>query len=471
MRKSSLRVSLRLCVLIYTQPPGQPLPLFLRPLLTAASKRPSLTTRKSFSEQPKTRQDKRVLIQVLSAAFLARPDSYAARKVIADKLDGVDITIIFRLKATRTALSCSAAAATPGWSIKSNLSKGTTLAASANITRPSALNTHAALIAASEETSTTGPTAKTARHPFAMQTTTARAGRRPTTKSPGLRHCHCFCDGGKRTDLGFLTKDSCHRCQRGSPSKKTRPCGAKARASDFLLGRLLTILFSVLYASYETSAHTPIRHRGTRRNRQPFKEIQVCWANVDVNGFVTLNVYRQPLIDPIIDYITHLVLPFKCLIEKDFNVWHDMFEPKVKLKGRREDLAAWSNAKIRFAYSAKRRLTLRPVDDTFYRRTRSACDQLSYCFQLCLRSCGTARPGKADGCTIVDGKLLDSVQETLSSALRSVRRRTDLRNARLARYINDEAIEDIKEKADALRKGILRRFSAADDLDYDLLAS
>ncbi|KAJ5047055.1 uncharacterized protein L3040_002899 [Drepanopeziza brunnea f. sp. 'multigermtubi'] len=40
--------------------------------------------------------------QVPSAALLARPDSYAARKAIADKLDGVDITIIFRLEATRT---------------------------------------------------------------------------------------------------------------------------------------------------------------------------------------------------------------------------------------------------------------------------------------------------------------------------------------------------------------------------------
>ncbi|KAJ5032219.1 uncharacterized protein L3040_008828 [Drepanopeziza brunnea f. sp. 'multigermtubi'] len=78
------------------------------------------------------------------------------------------------------------------------------------------------------------------------------------------------------------------------------------------------------------------------QQRRSIRNRDLLW--VDVNGFATLNVYRQPLMDPIIDYITHLVPPSKCLIGGDFNVWHDMFEPGVEPKGRGGDLAAWSNA-------------------------------------------------------------------------------------------------------------------------------
>ncbi|EKD17900.1 hypothetical protein MBM_03672 [Drepanopeziza brunnea f. sp. 'multigermtubi' MB_m1] len=213
---------------------------------------------------------KRVLIQVPSAALLARLDSYAARKAIADKLDGVDITTILRLKATRTgwaltpinlkakdlfiideakkkrsaALSCSAVVATPGWSTKSNLLRGTTLAASAGITRPGALGTHAAPIAASEETSTTGPTAKTARHPFAVQTATAQ------TLATGVN---------------------------AAPLRKRRALAVQEheRATSF------QAVFSQSFSQSFTQATKPLRSTATRKNLNEKTLIDSAFSAID----------------------------------------------------------------------------------------------------------------------------------------------------------------------------------------------
>ena len=63
---------------------------------------------------------------------------------------------------------------------------------------------------------------------------------------------------------------------------------------------------------------------------------------LDVNGYSILNVYRQPLKLEVIDYVTHLSPPSKCLVGGDFNAWHDMFEPGIQAAHQGAELARWA---------------------------------------------------------------------------------------------------------------------------------
>jgi hypothetical protein len=63
---------------------------------------------------------------------------------------------------------------------------------------------------------------------------------------------------------------------------------------------------------------------------------------LDVNGYAILNVYRQPLTLEVIDYVTHLSPPSKCLVGGDFNARHDMFEPGVQPAHQGAGLARWA---------------------------------------------------------------------------------------------------------------------------------
>jgi hypothetical protein len=70
----------------------------------------------------------------------------------------------------------------------------------------------------------------------------------------------------------------------------------------------------------------------------------LLWLNV--NGYLILNVYRQPSTDLVIDYVTKLVPPPRCIIGGDFNVHHDFFEPGVNTFSRGGELVKWSTDTI-----------------------------------------------------------------------------------------------------------------------------
>lgn len=63
---------------------------------------------------------------------------------------------------------------------------------------------------------------------------------------------------------------------------------------------------------------------------------------LDVNGYLILNAYRQPGTDLVIDYVTKLVPPPRCIVGGDFNVHHDFFEPGVNTFSRGGELVEWS---------------------------------------------------------------------------------------------------------------------------------
>lgn len=73
---------------------------------------------------------------------------------------------------------------------------------------------------------------------------------------------------------------------------------------------------------------------------RPLESKDLLWLTV--NGYSILNVYRQPGNDVVLDYITNLDPPAKCVIGGDFNAHHDHFEPGVDTFGRGGDLARWS---------------------------------------------------------------------------------------------------------------------------------
>jgi hypothetical protein len=67
---------------------------------------------------------------------------------------------------------------------------------------------------------------------------------------------------------------------------------------------------------------------------------------LDVNSYLILNTYRQPGTDLVIDYVTKLVPPSRCIVEGDFNVHHDFFEPGVNTFSRGGELVEWSTNTI-----------------------------------------------------------------------------------------------------------------------------
>ena len=76
------------------------------------------------------------------------------------------------------------------------------------------------------------------------------------------------------------------------------------------------------------------------QQRRPIADRDLLWT--DVNGFAILNVYRAPLTIKVIDYVTNLEPPERCLAGGDFNVHHDMFEPGVEPKHQGSLLAQWA---------------------------------------------------------------------------------------------------------------------------------
>ena len=76
------------------------------------------------------------------------------------------------------------------------------------------------------------------------------------------------------------------------------------------------------------------------QQRRPIHSRDMLW--LDVNGYAILNVYQQPLQPEVIDYVTYLSPPTKCLVGGDFNAWHDMFEPGVQAAHQGAELARWA---------------------------------------------------------------------------------------------------------------------------------
>lgn len=75
------------------------------------------------------------------------------------------------------------------------------------------------------------------------------------------------------------------------------------------------------------------------QQRRPAQSREMLW--LDVNGYSLLNVYRQPGQDNVIDYVTRLIPPTRCLIGGDWNVWHPEFEPGIGGLNRGADLVQW----------------------------------------------------------------------------------------------------------------------------------
>ncbi|KAG0152633.1 hypothetical protein PDIDSM_1113 [Penicillium digitatum] len=67
----------------------------------------------------------------------------------------------------------------------------------------------------------------------------------------------------------------------------------------------------------------------------------LLWVNV--NGFLILNIYRQPTTDKVIDYVTNLAPPQNSLIGGDFNARNEAFEPGVANANRGGEIAQWSS--------------------------------------------------------------------------------------------------------------------------------
>ena len=65
----------------------------------------------------------------------------------------------------------------------------------------------------------------------------------------------------------------------------------------------------------------------TVQQRRSVHSRDLLW--LDINGYSILNVYRQPGSDLVIDYVTRLVPPPRCIVGGDFNAYHDFFEPRV----------------------------------------------------------------------------------------------------------------------------------------------
>ena len=76
------------------------------------------------------------------------------------------------------------------------------------------------------------------------------------------------------------------------------------------------------------------------QQRRPIHSRDMLW--LDVNGYSILNVYRQPFQLEVIEYVTHLSPPTKCLVGGDFNAWHDMFEPSIQTLHQGAELARWA---------------------------------------------------------------------------------------------------------------------------------
>jgi hypothetical protein len=64
---------------------------------------------------------------------------------------------------------------------------------------------------------------------------------------------------------------------------------------------------------------------------------------IDVNKQAILNVYKELYTPEMIDYVAYLAFLSSCLIKKDFNAWHNMFELGVADTNREGELAAWSS--------------------------------------------------------------------------------------------------------------------------------
>lgn len=87
---------------------------------------------------------------------------------------------------------------------------------------------------------------------------------------------------------------------------------------------------------------TYVRKRGNLQvqQRRPLETRDMLW--LDVNNIAMLNCYRAPNTDEVIDYVTALELPNRCLIGGDFNAHESMWEPGIVSDHRGAELAQWS---------------------------------------------------------------------------------------------------------------------------------
>jgi ribonuclease HI len=75
------------------------------------------------------------------------------------------------------------------------------------------------------------------------------------------------------------------------------------------------------------------------QQRRPVGSRDLLW--IDVNGVSFLNFYREPRTDPVVDYLTSLVPPGRCIAGGDANANHELWEPGVETRNRGQQIAQW----------------------------------------------------------------------------------------------------------------------------------
>ena len=74
--------------------------------------------------------------------------------------------------------------------------------------------------------------------------------------------------------------------------------------------------------------------------RLTMEDRDMMW--VDVNGYAILNVYRDRFSTKVLEYVTGLDPPPRCIVGGDFNARHDTFEPGSKTMRGGADIARWA---------------------------------------------------------------------------------------------------------------------------------
>jgi hypothetical protein len=76
-----------------------------------------------------------------------------------------------------------------------------------------------------------------------------------------------------------------------------------------------------------------------------YNPVTLCRDLRNINRYTILNIYRDidsSKGDKVYDYITYLDPPTKCFINRDFNVYYDIFKPSIIMAHCGAKLAKWA---------------------------------------------------------------------------------------------------------------------------------
>jgi hypothetical protein len=75
------------------------------------------------------------------------------------------------------------------------------------------------------------------------------------------------------------------------------------------------------------------------QQNRPVGSRNLLW--IDVNGVSFLNFYREPRTDPVVDNLTSLVPPGRCIAGGDDNANHELWKLGVETRNRGQQIAQW----------------------------------------------------------------------------------------------------------------------------------